>query len=169
MEVKKFKRLTVLMGLAVLLTACSSINCPVQNYIGTYYAMMRADGTPDTMNTDTMWIWSQRYNGTDTLLLNALCGKGDANFSLPISYTQPEDVLCVLMTDTTGQYWLDTIRIKKENIQHFESVDCQATYFHELEAASITHHAFDSVVINYPHVNYDTSHFHIYLYRKTQR
>jgi len=168
MGAKKLRWFSVLTVLATFLAACSSINCPVQNTVATTFALLRADGTPDTLDTDTMWVWTQRHDGTDTLLLNALHGKKATSFSLPVSHTLPEDVLCILIADTTGQYWLDTMRIKKENIPHFESVDCNATYFHEIESASVTQRAFDSIVVNYTKVNYDVSHSHIYLYRKAR-
>jgi len=82
-----------------------------------------------------------------------------------VSHTLPEDVLCILIADTTGQYWLDTMRIKKENIPHFESVDCSASFFHNITAVRSTHNAIDSITINNPSVTYDseTEHFHLYL------
>lgn len=147
------------------LISCTSIDCPVQNTVYTVYDFKKADGTADTLKTDTMWILSKRTDGTDTLLINRLCGASATGFDLPISYTQPEDVLITLLADTTRHYYLDTIRIKKENQPHFESVDCQASYFHEITAVSTTHNFIDSIVINNPHVNYDasTAHFHIYI------
>lgn len=149
----------------LLLMSCSSIDCPVQNFVGTYYAMMKADGKPDTLGTDTLWISTTAGTGKDSTLIDALCNN-ETTFVLPISYTEPENVFYTLLVDTFGNSWKDTIRITKTDTPHFESVDCQATYFHELESATITHHAFDSIVINYPHVNYDQTHNHIYLYRK---
>jgi len=92
-----------------------------------------------------------------------------AGFSLPISYTQPEDVFYTLVCDTAGNALLDTIRIKKDNIARFESVDCQAAYFHKITAVSITHNAFDSLTIHHSDVDYDIKQTHFYLYLKTQR
>jgi hypothetical protein len=86
-----------------------------------------------------------------------------------ISYTQPEDVFVTLLCDTSGNALLDTIRIKKDNIPHFESVDCQASYFHNITDVSVTHNAFDSIVIHQPRVDYDITREHIYLYLKAQR
>ncbi len=151
------------------LAACTSIDCPVQNLVYTNYALKKANGTSDTLNTDTLWIITKRANGTDTLLLNALCGSSASSFSLPISYTQPEDVFVTLLTDTAGNYFLDTLRIKKENYPHFESVDCQAAYFHTITAVQTTHNAIDSLVIHHPNVNYDTKNVHYYIYFKAER
>jgi len=148
----------------IALAACTSIDCPVQNLVYTRYAFKKANGSADTLNTDTLWIMTTRVDGTDTLLMNALCGSTAFDFNLQISYTQPEDVFVTLLTDTAGNYYIDTIRIKKENYPHFESVDCQATYFHKLTGVSSTHHIIDTIEINNPTVNYDATneHFHIY-------
>jgi hypothetical protein len=139
---------------------------------------MKADGKPDTLKNDTMWVWTQRINGTDTVIsrqiqgnleINCLFGSSASTFDLPISYTQPEDVLYMLIRSSTGKRYYDTIRIKKENMPHFESVDCQASYFHTITAVSTTHDVIDSIVINIPHVNYDQNTTHFKLYLKANR
>ena len=149
-------------------TGCTSIDCPVQNTVYTVYHLMQADGDRDTMGTDTLWLWTTRADGTDTLLINRLCGATATSFSLPISYSQPEDRFCLLLMDTVGDYWVDTIRIKKESRPHFESVDCQASFFHTITAASATDEIVDSIVIKNPEVNYDASSPHFYLYLKSR-
>ena len=165
-----------LIGLAV--AACTSIDCPVNNSVRTYYALKKADGTPDTLNKDTMWVWTQRIDGTDTVIskqtqgnleLNYFYGSSASSFDLPISYTQPEDVLYMLVRHAKGINYLDTIRIKKENYPHFESVDCQASYFHTITGVSATHHVVDSIVINNPQVNYEQNTTHFKLYLKANR
>ena len=162
------RKIVVFLFVATLV-ACTQIDCPVQNLVYTNYALKKADGSTDTLKTDTLWIITRRADGTDTLLLNALGGSTATKFSLPISYTQPEDVFITLLTDTAGYAYIDTIRIKKENYPHFESVDCQASYFHEVTAVSTTHNAFDSIAIHHSSVNYDTSNDHLYLYVKKNR
>ena len=160
------------------ITACSSIDCPVNNTVRVYYALTKADGTRDTLNKDTMWIWTQRADGNDTIIsrqrqgnleLNCFFGSSAYAFDLPISYTQPEDVLCMLLRSSEGNNYTDTIRIKKEDFPHFESVDCQAAYFHTITAVSATHEIIDSIVIINPHVNYDQNTTHIQLYLKARR
>ena len=162
----------------LFLAACTSIDCPVNNRVRTIYALMKADGTPDTLNKDTMWIWTPRIDGNDTLVshqtqnnleLNFFFGSSATTFDLPISYTQPEDVLYVLVKNISGTQYRDTIRIQKENTQHFESVDCQASYFHTITAVSTTHEIIDSIVINNPNVNYDQNTTHFKLYLKANR
>ncbi len=167
--VKGLRLLPFCLFILLLSAACSSIDCPVQNLVYTNYELHKADGTVDTLNTDTVWILSRRADGTDTLLLNSLYGSDATKFSLQISYTNPEDIFVLLLRDTAQHEYLDTFRIKKENYPHFESVDCQATYFHEITATSTTHHVIDSITINYPKVNYDVTHTHFYIYFKDRR
>ena len=153
-----------LIGMAV--AACTSIDCPVNNSVRACYALMKADGTPDTLKKDTMWVWTQRVDGTDTVIsrkiqnnleLNYFYGPSASTFDLPVSYTQPEDVLCVLVRNAVGKKYLDTIRIKKENIPHFESVDCGPVFFHTITDVNSTNHLIQSVTINNSKVDYDAS------------
>ena len=163
------RKIVVVLLLVAALAACTSIDCPVQNLVYTNYALMKTGGvTTDTLKTDTIWVLTRRVDGTDTLVLNSLYGSDATAFSLPISYTQPEDVFCLVLGDTTGTRYADTIRIKKENLPHFESVDCQAAYFHDITAVSTTHHVLDSITIHHPHVDYDITQTHFYIYFKTQ-
>ncbi len=162
------RKITVAMIALMITGACTSIDCPVQNTVSTAYALKHADGTADSLQSDTLWVWSKRANGTDTLLLNSLTGTA-TTFSLPISHTLPEDTLYTrLKVDSTAVYG-DTIFVKKDNMPHFESVDCQASYFHRLTAVRSTHWGIDSIVINHREVNYDTSNTHFYLYLKADR
>ena len=162
--------------LVAAITACTSIDCPVQNRVYTLYDLKKADGTADTLTNDTIWVWSQRVDGTDTVISRTLQGtlelnyfNGSTSFELPISYTQPEDMLVMLLRNAEGTDYVDTIRIKKENIPHFESVDCQATYFHDITAVASTHNIIDSIVIKNPHVTYGATTAHFNLYLKAQR
>ena len=154
-----------LFTLLLLMMACTQIDCPVQNTVYTVYNLKKADGTADTLRVDTLTIKTRRADDTDTVLLNRLCGTTASTFNLPISYTQPEDVLFLELADTMGGKWRDTVRIKKDNLPHFESVDCQVAYFHVITTVSTSHHFIDSIVINNSKVTYDatTEHFHLYL------
>ena len=146
----------------VLLFACSSIDCPVQNTVETKYAIMGADGQA-TKLADSLYIWTQRADGRDTLLNS---GVGLGEFSLQISYTNPEDTLIFYIVDSYHQETLDTVFLKKENIPHFESVDCAAHFFHRLTAVRSTHSGIDSIAIVNPNVNYDQSKTHLNIYFK---
>lgn len=163
------RKIIVLLLLVAAVVSCSNIDCPVQNTVLTNYSLTKADGTADTLNTDTLWVWTPRADGSDTLLINRLCGSTATAFSIPISYTLPEDTICTLLMDTIGNMWPDTIYIKKDNIPHFESVDCQPAFFHNITDVRCTHHGIDSVIIHQRQVNYDASQTHFYLYLKAQR
>jgi len=151
----------LLVGVAVvMLFSCSSIDCPVQNTVSTQYVICDADGNEAAL-ADTLWVLSERSDGSDTLLLNRLTGK--SAFSLPISYSHPEDVLVFVKADTAGYYTLDTLWLKKDDIPHFESVDCAAHFFHRLTAVRYSRNGIDSVSIVNPKVDYDQSRIHLHI------
>lgn len=147
--------------------ACTTIDCPVQNTVSTLYHVYNADGTDLTLK-DTLTVTTRRSNGTDSIILNQLSGSN--SFSLPISYSHPEDVLVfsftIVKTDTTLRVQ-DTLWVKKEDIPHFESVDCNASFFHTLTDVRCTHNHIDSIVINNPSVTYDQTTIHFRLYPKS--
>ena len=146
----------------LLITACSSVDCPIQNTVSTQYVICDEQG--EASFADTLWIWTQRSDGTDTLLLNRLTGK--SSFSLPISYSHPEDVLVFYIADTTGVATLDTLWLKKDDIPHFESVDCSAHFFHRITGVRYTHDGIDSVNFINSLVDYDQNKTHLHLYFK---
>lgn len=144
----------------MLLAACTSIDCPVQNTVYTTYRVRSAAGLPDTLRY-VMSVYSARSGGSDTLLLNSISGVTE--FQLPISYQAPEDTLRFEFLATDSTWIADTVWIAKTNQPHFESVDCQMSYFHEITAVRHTSHVIDSIGINRKSVNYDaqTEQFHI--------
>lgn len=152
---------------ALLLAACVSLDCPVNNLVQTRFDLQTIDGQPDTLGVDTMWVYAERADGTDTLLVNSLCGTKATYFRIPMSYTQAEDIITIVVRDTcitTGQHeWRDVIHVKKENKAHFEGVDCKASYFHTLTSVSSTDELIDTVIINKTEVNYDASTAHFLL------
>ena len=157
------RKIVIVLFLAlVALAACTSIDCPVQNRVYTNYNLYKSDGSLDTLTVDTLTIATMVADGTLDTLLNQ--DTDVTYFELDISHTQPEDELYLFLADTLGNMYKDTIRIKKEDFPHFESVDCGISYFHKLTSVSCTKHILDSVVINNPNVNYDTKieHFRIY-------
>ena len=162
------RKIIVMCLIGMVVAACTSIDCPVQNNVLSRYSLLKADGSADTLGLDTLWLWTKRSDQKDTIL-NALTGSNATSFELPMSHILSEDTICLALKGTSEIYHLDTIRIKKENIQHFESVDCQASYFHTLTAVKSTHYLIDTVVINHSFVSYDTSNEHLLLYLKARR
>lgn len=155
----------IICHLSFCVSACSSIDCPSKNTVAVYYSVKKynAEGEliPDTLK-DTLWVWSQRIDGTDTLL-NRLVDK--TSFALPISYQHPEDMLVFAIRDKAQMITIDTVWLKKDDIPHFESVDCSAHFFHQLTGIRFTNNGIDSVVINNPSVTYadDVTNIHIFI------
>ena len=158
------KRLSYLL-LGALMVACSSVDCPVDSTVATLYQVRNSDGTELTLS-DTVTVSMTRADGTDTLFNK---GIGISSFSLPISYSHPEDVLVFHFDNNNNDslHVVDTVWIKKDDYPHFESVDCNTTYFHTITDVRFTRNYIDSIVINNPLVTYDSQTVHFYLYPKS--
>lgn len=146
----------------LLLAACSSIDCPMNNLVYTQYQLMRADGQADTLS-DTLTVYTNRHDGSDSVIINLEVGA--KVLDLPISYAQAVDSFFIVTKDTlTKTVFRDTLTVEKENRIHFESTDCGVSYFHKLTSVNSTKHRIDSVRIINPDVNYETSRKHFYIY-----
>lgn len=158
-----------------LLSSCSSIECQIDNIVSVQYEIRDNTGEAWVI-TDTLSVASTQVDGKTVILdiTTLLDGKynilnkltGYSTFSLPISYSHPEDVLYFCFKDKVKTV-VDTVWIKKTDIPYFESVDCTASFFHELTGVRYTNHAIDSLVLINPSVTYDDKTVHFYLYPKT--
>lgn len=148
-------------GLMLLAGGCSSIECPLNNTVYTKYKLA---GNVTTL-TGTLTVAIKRTSGTDSVLINQDT-KVDS-LMIPMSYVQAEDELHFQLTTTDGTTVNDTVKVKKTDHPHFESVDCNPAYFHTITGVSYTTHAIDSVVINQPNVTYDATTPHFRLYFRT--
>ena len=83
------------------MAACTSIDCPLSNTVSAVYQLQTPSGAPDTLKIDTMWVWAERANGTDTLLVNRLCGTNATKVSIPMSYMQEFDNIHTLIINKT--------------------------------------------------------------------
>lgn len=155
------QRLTVATLVALAFTACTSIDCPVENVVETSYKLLKADGTQDTLSTDTLTISTTRRDGNDTVLLNR--SLNTTAFTLPISSGAETDTLLLELTDSLGSTY-NYIYVTKTDQPHFESVDCSMSHFHTITNVTWSGSDIDSVVINKTSVNYDSSTPHLYLY-----
>ena len=144
-----------------LIVSCSSIECPVNNMVVAVYDICDADGEPVALE-DTLTVSTKLRNGVDSVLLNKAVGV--VGFSLPVSQDHPVDEFYF---NFFGKHYnvTDTVWIEKDDIPHFESIECKATFFHELKGVSYTEHVIDSLVIKKAFVDYDdkTTHINIYL------
>lgn len=146
----------MLFALLLSLFSCSSIDCPVQTTVAVKYQICQYQGSEAVADTlaDTLSVWILRSNGKDSLIMNR--GVGLTTFSLPVSYQHPEDMLVMLVARKTGVWSVDTVWLQKDDIPHFESVDCPAHFFHQLTAVRSTHNAIDTIAINNPSVSFDS-------------
>ena len=160
--------------LLLSIAACSSIECPLDNRVYTTYLLA---GDITTL-TDTLTVSTKRLdNGIDTVLLNQAVNVD--SFELPMSYNSPEVILYFTRSfrepaatetspGTSGSDYIvrltDTVVIAKNDIPHFEAVDCNPAFFHEITDIRYTRHGIDSIAINNSNVTHDSSkkHFHIY-------
>lgn len=153
-----------ILAFVAAVSACSSIDCPVQNSVYSVYHVYGADGQPDTLSTDTLTVKTLRRNGTDTILLNR--SVDTKTFELPMSYNNPTDTLIFVQCDTAGLRApiTDTVYVSKTDRPQFESVDCNIAFFHDITSVRWTRKGIDSVGINKTSVTYDasTEHFHIF-------
>lgn len=158
-------RRIVYLLLAMMMVACSSVDCPVDSTVATLYQIRNSDGT-ELKLVDTLTVSSTRADGKDTIIYNK--GIAVSSFNLPISYSHPEDVMVFQFNiANTDSLVKDTVWVKKEDHPHFESVDCNTTYFHTLTDVKCTRHYLDSIVLNNPSVTYDSQTVHFYLYPKS--
>ena len=144
----------------LILSACSSIDCPLNNVV--YLKMTLDDGSG--MMSDTLNVIAHRPTLGDTTMVNCLVEAGST--WVEMSYAQDVDVLILNRHDSTGRYSIDTLLVEKSNQAHFESVDCAPAYFHEIKSVSHTHHGLDSAVLYKTTVDYDTTRTNIKLYFK---
>ena len=86
-----------LLAMLLMATACSSIDCPINNRAYTKY---RLQGNVKTL-TDTLTVLTKRQDGQDTILLNKSVGKD--SFELPMSYIRTVDELYFALTNKLNQ------------------------------------------------------------------
>ena len=153
------RHIIYIIGVVLALTACSSVDCPLNNVVYAKYKLMG----DDTKLSYVLTITTVRADGTDTILLNQQ--QNADSFELPMSFGQTVDELCLTRDRQDGsEVRRDTIWIEKTNEPHFESVDCGVNYFHTITGVRHTSHTIDSVTINKRNVNYDASVSHLYIY-----
>ena len=158
------RKVLLLLSLAFIVS-CSSVDCPVKNWVRCYYNVYDSEGALLQLQ-DTLTIYTKRKNRTDTTLLNS--GIGLKAFDLPVSYTQPEDTLFFHFYKDDYDV-TDTVWIKKDDYPHFESMECKVDYFHQLTGVRYTTHAIDSLVLKNPNVNYEDQTINFFIYPDSSR
>lgn len=148
------------------LSACSSIDCPLNNRT---YASFKLAGDV-TKLVDTLTISTPRNIDNpeeDTVLINRLVDTD--SLSLPMSYQRTEDIyIFTFVQKDTELKTIDTLWVSKENEPHFESVDCNPVMFHTIKDVSFTQRAIDSIKVNYNKVTYNDAKAHFLIYLKNR-
>ena len=148
-RLSSLQKLFVALVVTVFMVACSSVDCPLNN---TVYANYQLVG-PVTKLNDTLTISVARQGKKDSIVLNK--DYNVESFSLPVSFSQDEDVL---------YFWM-----QKTNRPHFESTDCGLNFFHTITGIRYTRHAIDSIAINHKEIDYDASRKHFNIFFKENR
>lgn len=149
---------------ALAAVSCSSIDCPLNNRT---YMSLKLTGNKAVLE-DTLTIAIQRSADNpeeDTVLINRQTGLD--SLSVPMSYARTEDVYYLtLVQKDTRKKTVDTIRVTKQNEQHFESIDCAPAVFHTIEGVRFTQHAIEDIKINNNKVTYNDPKAHLLIYIK---
>lgn len=163
---EKAKALVVAMIAGLGLSACSSIDCPLNNRT---YASYKLAGDV-TKLVDTLTVSTPRNIDNpeeDTVLINRLVDTD--SLSLPMSYQRTEDIyIFTFVQKDTELKTIDTLWVSKENEPHFESVDCNPVMFHTIKDVRFTQRAIDDIKVNYNKVTYNDAKAHFLIYLKNR-
>lgn len=163
---EKAKALVVAIIAGLGLSACSSIDCPLNNRT---YASFKLAGDV-TKLVDTLTISTPRNIDNpeeDTVLINRLVDTD--SLSLPMSYQRTEDIyIFTFVQKDTELKTIDTLWVSKENEPHFESVDCNPVMFHTIKDVRFTQRAIDDIKVNYNKVTYNDAKAHFLIYLKNR-
>lgn len=150
--------LTIALVLAagLMLTACSSTDCPLNNVVLQQIHFYDTSGKKQTVQ-DTLTITVR-----DSIVLNRATGLG--NISLPMSYQAATDTLVFRYAATGATVSAtDTVIISKTNTPHFVSLECSKVIYHNITDIKWSRrtptpecrYAIDSIAVKNPEVNTD--------------
>ncbi len=148
------------------LSACSSIDCPLNNR--TYASFKLAGDVTKLVDTLTVSTPCNIDNPEeDTVLINRLVDTD--SLSLPMSYQRTEDIyIFTFVQKDTELKTIDTLWVSKDNEPHFESVDCNPVMFHTIKDVRFTQRAIDDIKVNYNKVTYNDAKAHFLIYLKNR-
>lgn len=154
---KRLLRPTLISIAAVLLGACTNIDCPLDNVVMMQCGIYDAE-TEQPLTLPVEWALSVKPAGRDTILLNRAYGV--ESFLLPLKEGEEKDTLLFFFAPPSGNMGNtgdeeeteegegtenppvtesivpDTLFVTHTRTPHFESVDCPASVFHNLTDAS---------------------------------
>lgn len=152
---------TVLLCSMASFTGCSSIDCPLNSRVyATYKLVGSTEKIVDTLSVSTT---ISEAEGNDTVLINRVINVDSV--SLPMSYSRAEDTFYFTFHSASDTTLCDTVVVAKQDIPHFEAVDCNPAIFHTITGVRYTQNAIDSITINNNTVTYNAEkpHFIVYL------
>lgn len=152
------KKLLLFPIIAALMCACSSVNCPLNNIVQMKWQFSSTlDGT--------LTVSTNRHDGNDTVLVNQ--NTQTDSLLLPMSYTADEDTFQLDWISSDSVSYTDHIIINKQNLQHFESIECSPTVYHYINSVETDGVFIDSVRIANPNVTNNTNSANIIIYTST--
>lgn len=157
-------RMSVLV-LIPLSFACSSMDCSMNSMVMCNYKLIDSLGNEASLKGVLSVSITRKDAGLqDTTLLNKLTGTG--TFSLPMSYSLPEDEMHFIYAPTAEAELgiIDVVKISKQDEPVFESVECTPRFNHVIESVNSTNNFIDSVVVKNNKVSNDATKTHIYIY-----
>lgn len=156
-----------LLSLLAALTACTNIDCPLDNVVALTCGLYSAEDETTIVLQDTLTVKAGGIK--DTILLNK--AQNISSFLLPVRQGVAEDTLLFRFSNKQGQVAIDSVLLRHSNEPHFESVDCPTAVFHTLMGVRWTSHALslmpltiDSIAIVRREVNYeDRENIQVYI------
>lgn len=142
--------------LMVGLSACSNIDCPLDNVVSLQCNLYDASTQSALTLSDVLSVTPA---GRDTLLLNQ--ATGIKSFLLPLKEAGTQDTLLLHFANAQGAVQVDTLFVNHTPQPHFESLDCPSSVFHTLNTVRVSAQGstnsaiIDSVSLVRPIVNYD--------------
>lgn len=133
--------------LAMLLSACDSFDCKLENNILLKIGFYNEEGESVQLN-DTLSVLAI---GTDSILVNR--NLRTHSLSLPMSHYRECDSL-VLQVWGEDYVIYDTLALRKSNKEYFEGLNCPVKVKHELTSASSSHWMIKEIKIVNPTVDY---------------
>ena len=164
--------LTAVTLLLFALSACSGIDCPLDNVVSMKCGLYSAEDETSLRLSDTLTV---RAGGIkDTVLLNR--AQGISDFLVPLRQGVTTDTLLFCFSNAERQSATDTVYVTHTNQPHFESIDCPLAVFHTVQSVRWTSHhlsamplTIDSIAIVRQLVDYeDVENLKIYLRSTTQ-
>lgn len=149
------RKLLLISIVALLVAACTSINCPLNNTVASVWRFSETLGGSLTVSSDLQ-------DGSDTVIINSQSAVD--SLSMPMSYAAATDTFTLTYATTAGDTLVDRIMIKKTDTQHFESIECSPAVFHHIDEVTTDGVFIDSVAIRNPNVTYNTVSANIIIY-----